>query len=520
MTRSYLPDNRTIPRRRPAFCPRAEALEGRRLLNAGDLDLAFGRGGAVLACDNAANAVQLQTDGKVLAAGGSASGDFALVRLTPGGALDSTFGSGGRVTTDFAGKADLANDTAVLADGGVVTAGWADMGTGKVRGVLVTNHDFAVACYLPSGALDTNFGNGTGKASTNISTVTTSDQYNRLDEAYALAIQADGTYVLGGKTQAGPNAWNRDAALVRYTASGALDTGFGQGGKVVTHLPSGEGSVIQDLAIQPDGKIIAAGYTQAAVGSYYWKIFVARYNADGTLDRTFGTGGVVTTPINASDSIYANGMALQSDGSIVVAGAYEDAARTQEDLVLARYTATGSLDPTFGVGGIARYVTAGAKEVGHSVAIQPTDGKLVVVGSYGTSGGPALSVVARFQSNGTIDTGFGSGGVAINAFSNSESWLNDVAVQTDGKIIAVGLARTQVNANSSRSDFLIARYLGDPVATTGLVAAQTFAPSSGPTGQGTLEPSRFVPSSDQDLTALVTELIRPGTKRSRASIGS
>ncbi len=521
MTRSFSTRLRMTPSRRRAFRPRTEGLESRQLLNGGGLDLSFGTNGAVLAGDHAAKAVQIQADGKVVAAGvtvvSGANNDFSLVRLTPSGVLDSTFGSGGKVLTDFVGKADRVEDMALQSDGRIVVAGLVTNtetrpGKGN-RATYYDNVDFGVARYLPSGALDTSFGNG-GKVTTNISGVTTSDSYNKRDEAYSLAIQTDGKFLVAGKTQTGTDPRARSAAIVRYNANGTLDTSFGQAGKVVTVLSTGEGSVIQDVAVQADGKIVAVGYTQAADASYYWKILVVRYNTDGSLDAGFGTNGIVTTSAGPTDSIYAYGMALLSDGSIVVAGSYEQpisTGGTLKDLALARFTNSGSLDPTFGVGGVVRFDAGSATEFGNALAIQPVDGKLVVVGSYvrSVSENYYVSLAVRFQPNGAVDPGFGTAGVAVNSFTNSENYLFDVAVQSDGKLVGVGTAATRVSSNSLKYDYLITRYLGD----TSTPAPTAFRLVSSP-GSEVAIPTTWV---DPSLALPTTELIRPGTKRSRPS---
>jgi uncharacterized delta-60 repeat protein len=205
MTRSFSTHRLATPKPRRTFHPQAEGLEGRQLLSAGALDTTFGTNGDTLPGPLWAYAAQIQPlNGDILAAGEDSNGNagnFRVVALTPGGALDPSFGSNGSVTTDFAGKEDRAQDMAVMPDGRIVVAGWANTGTGTVKGVPVYNYDIAVARYLPSGAPDTTFGNGTGKVTTNISTYTSTDTYNKLDMGWAVAIQGPGPLQHGWHTR-------------------------------------------------------------------------------------------------------------------------------------------------------------------------------------------------------------------------------------------------------------------------------------------------------------------------------
>ena len=272
------------------------------------------------------------------------------------------------------------------------------------------NQDFGLARYLPGGTLDTSFGSG-GKVATNISTYTTTDQYNKRDDAQTLAVQDDGKIIVGGKVWTG--ASTMDAVLVRYTPNGTLDTSFGQGGIVRIATPNFNHNGVWDVAIQrgdptdpADDKIVTmeAPNTPDAAGNLHWSMQVARYNLDGTLDTTFGTVGRTTTTMPGQ--LYAWSMALQADSSIVLAGDYDYRNGTPSDLMLARYTATGVPVATFGNNGVV-LANAGGTEYGRSVAIQPGDGKIVVAGYTSSS-----ALVARFQADGSFDFGFGNQGVA------------------------------------------------------------------------------------------------------------
>ncbi|MBS1986496.1 hypothetical protein JST99_01000 [Candidatus Dependentiae bacterium] len=249
----------------------------------------------------------------------------------------------------------------------------------------------------------------------------------------ALAVQTDGSVVIVGSVSTTSNA-----ALVRYTNAGDLDPSFGSGGLVSTII--GTNSAFFGVAIQPDGKIVVAGFgTLAGVDTF----LSARYNTDGTLDASFGTGGIVTTPIGATAAA-AFDLLLQPDGKIVAAG--RSGGITQ--FVVVRYTTTGTLDGTFGTGGIVT-TTLGAATSGNAVTLQP-DGKIVVGGQ---SGSPATFTVVRYTTLGVLDTTFGGTGIVTTTIGGS-STINDIMMQTTtGKIIAVG-QRNLVGINN----FTIARY--------------------------------------------------------------
>ena len=328
----------------------------------GDLDPTFGTGGIVITRIfryETASAMAIQSDGKVVVVGYSTDDEegccekFTLRRYTPSGALDTTFGSGGQVTTSIGAGADVAYAVAIQSDGKIVVAG--------SRPSANRGSNFALVRYRPTGALDTTFGSR-GKVTTDFGI---SD-----DVAYAIVIQPDGKIAVGGYRQVGSNF---DFALARYGPSGALDPTFGSGGKVITPIGTGFDAA-HALAIQPDGKIVAGG-----AGAYDFAM--ARYTPTGALDPTFGSGGKVTTDISPFGGV-AVGMALQPDGKIVLAGRAFTVS-VVEGFALARYAPKGELDPTFGSGGtVTTSSPTGGSSGARGVAIQ-SDGKIVAAGSGG-----------------------------------------------------------------------------------------------------------------------------------------
>lgn len=260
----------------------------------------------------------------------------AQLQAQTAGSLDPTFDTDGKVTTDFAAGADLAYAVARQADGKIIAAGTAFFGT----------YDFGLVRYNTNGSLDTTF-DADGKVTTNFGT--------GADAANAVAVQPDGKIVAAGLVGLGNNVYN--FALARYNTDGTLDTTFDTDGKVTTAIGSIDDRIYA-IALQPNGKIVVAGF--AYTGSSY-DFALARYNTDGSLDATFGNGGKVTTPFGTgSDDAYA--IALQPDGKIVAAGV-ATIAGSGFDFALARYNIDGSLDTTFdGDGKVTTAFTTGRDE--------------------------------------------------------------------------------------------------------------------------------------------------------------
>ena len=396
----------------------------------GNLDTSFGSGGKVTTAVGSGNdnsySVALQNDGMIVVVGGSvgASGftDMTLVRYTSSGALDSSFGSGGKVTTPIGTGSSRGYSVAVQSDGEIVVAGHAF--------ISGNNNDIAVARYTNTGALDSTFGTG--------GIVTTSITPNFSDYGQSVAVQSDGKVVVAGYTGS-----NQDFALVRYTAAGALDAGFGTGGKVTT--PVGSGSDIgHSVAVQSDGKLVVAGYS---FNNFNFDFALVRYTSSGALDTTFGTGGKVTTPIGSSDD-YGFSVALQSDGKFVVAG--QSTIGSNVDFAVARYTDTGALDSTFNAGKVTTPIGNGNDQA-NAVDVQ-SDGKIVAVGASHNGTNNDLALV-RYLANGTVDTSFGGTGKITTSVGSGNESLSAVAMQSDGKIVVAG----QVH-NGTNEDFLVARY--------------------------------------------------------------
>ena len=297
-----------------------------RYLSNGDYDLTLNNSGTVTtsfgANDARAYALALQPDGKVVLGGYSYNGsndDFTLTRYNTDGSLDYGFGVGGIVTTDFGANDDRINAIALLPDGRVVAAG-------QSCAAGSTSCDFALARYNTDGRLDLSL-NGTGMVTTPIGSGD--------DEAYGLALQPDAKAILAGRS-CNLSVTRCVFALARYNADGTLDTAFNPTGAPAGTVTTAVGSTVgiaASVALQPDGKILAAGYYNNGLNYDY---ALVRYTANGVRDLGFGSGGTVTTDI-ANGGDYANAVMLQPDGKIVAAG--ESNTQTSGDVSVARYFA-------------------------------------------------------------------------------------------------------------------------------------------------------------------------------------
>jgi uncharacterized delta-60 repeat protein len=387
--------------------------------------------------NSVAHAVAIQADGKIVAGGlGGYTSGFALARYNANGGLDTTFGSNGNglVTFDFGGYSSELDGLAIQGNGKIVVAGWA------TTSYFDTHPKVVVARLNPNGSLDTSFGSQ-GKRIIVIGGVD--------DEAHALAIQPDGKIVLAG--QATDSAGSIYFTVMRLTNLGSFDVTFGNQGGYIHHFPGAVNDAAYAVRLQPDGKIVAAGYTGPVAGIFG----VLRLTTSGAPDTTFGNGGFVSTDFAGGDDI-VYGVGIQTDGKIVAAG--EATVSGHANFGLARYTASGTLDNSFGTGG--KVVTAMGLQNWASIAkglvIQP-NGKLVAAG-YAYGGGNSTFAVARYTSNGTLDSGFGNGGKAYALFNGNEQALA-VALQGDGKIVTAG--------ETLNERFALARFLGDsPVQAT------------------------------------------------------
>lgn len=266
------------------------------------------------------------------------------------------------------------------------------------------------------------------------------------DDPHALAIQPDGKIVVAGSDSS--SATGADFGLARYNTDGSLDLTFGAAGKV--HTDFGSFSLITCIALQPDGKIVAGGDTTNTDTNTDFAL--ARYNNDGSLDSSFGSGGKVVTDFFRQPDFVA-GLALQPDGKIVLAGDVSTSTSPSSDaggFGLARYNKDGSLDSTFGSGG--KVITEGELIAAHAVIIQP-NGKIIAAGLAIRNRSNGDFALARYNSNGSLDSGFGSGGMVTTDFTPSDQAFA-LGLQSNGKVVVAGSAYDATKG----SGFALARY--------------------------------------------------------------
>jgi uncharacterized delta-60 repeat protein len=390
----------------------------------GDLDPTFGHDGRVLTGFESASAqdlasdVAVQSDGKIMAVGGTFLGGFALARYEADGSLDPAFGGDGRVRTSWPGLGQgFAAAVALQPDGKIVAAG-------STFDDSYTSERFAVARYMADGGLDGSFG-GDGRVSTAFALPRSS--------ASSVAIQADGSIVVAGSTNT-REFTKRRFALARYDADGRLDPTFGDRGRVMTAFGA-PSSAASGVAIQSDGRLVAAGTVTNRAGSGD-RIAVARYVSDGTLDRSFGREGRVKTAF-PTGSVNGSGLALQGDG-VIVAGTASTDEPMRSRFALARYHTRGNLDRTFG--GDGRVTTPFRSASAADVVIE-SDGRIVVAGTacckkeFGSR-----FALARYDRDGGLDLGFDEDGKVRTAFRFGSAGASGIAIQADGRIVACGSA--------------------------------------------------------------------------------
>lgn len=337
-----------------------------RYNSGGSADSGFGTNGVVTtnlgSTQDQGEGVVVQADNKIVVAGFTQSQtkgrDFAVVRYNSNGTLDTNFGTGGIVTTDFFGLDDQAGDVLLQPDGKIVVIGTATTVAGG-------NTDFAVARYNSDGKLDTNFGTG-GKVTTNIGTFDTGNRG---------VLQSDGKIIVAG---------GGGFSLVRYNPNGSLDTSFGTGG-LVSVAPD---SVAEDVALRPDGRIVVGGILVNGQSSTNFQ--AAQFLPNGALDTSFGSSGLVTTFFSGADAT-AFAIALQSDGSLILGGSISNRNTLADDWALTRYTAAGNPDFSFGLNGKVITDMGSDLEEIHSMLL-PADGLALAVGLTGTGFG-----LARYQ---------------------------------------------------------------------------------------------------------------------------
>ena len=329
------------------------------------------------------------------------------------GGLDFSFDSDGRVTY-LSDKEEIAYAMAVQPDGKILVGGRIDIAASICHFILIR--------YNTDGTLDSNFGTN-GVVETTL--------HGTEDVINAIALQPDGKIVVAGTSWSDITAY--DIAFARYNTNGTLDNTFGNNGIKLIDIRGTDDKINSALVIQPDGKIVAAGFTHSDLS---YDFLLVRLNAGGTVDASFGINGIAITDIADATSDAIRGIALQPDGKIVAIGSSN--INSTVSFIAARYSSDGTLDATFGNSGLVVGInTEENTEEPFAVSLQP-DGKIVSAGlQQRTSDSWKSAQLIRYNSNGTYDATFGTNGVVIIPGTNWEE-LYSVVLQPDGKIVAAG----------------------------------------------------------------------------------
>jgi uncharacterized delta-60 repeat protein len=379
---------------------------------AGDLDSSFDLDGRATAGAGYAlgRGVVVQADGKIVVGGWDIYAGFLLARFNIDGSPDPSFGTDGVVVPRIGTQARA---LALQPDGKILVAG-----STTVDHAGDEDEDFAIARFEPDGDLDPTFGNGG---------VAVTDVHVSQNYANAIAVQTDGRIVIVGAAEP-TNDYRDNFAVLRYTASGVLDTTFSSDGWLTTGFAAHEEDSAQGVAVQPDGAIVVVGWTRVSGDE---RFAVARYTSSGKLDKSFSGDGKVTTG-GKSDNAYA--VAIQGNRRIVVVGDTWDG--DQGDFAVVRYRSDGSLDTSFSSDGklTTSFGHGSGIERCYAVALQP-DRRIVAVGTSEQSD----FAVVRYDVDGSLDKTFsGDGKLHFDVAGQDDG--RAVALQADGKIVIAGTA--------------------------------------------------------------------------------
>jgi uncharacterized delta-60 repeat protein len=382
----------------------------------GSLDPTFGNGGKALSPGGGATDAILQSNGDIVVSTGS-----GVARFLPTGQLDTTFGSGGLASTGFTGGEGpqgiaLQPDGKIIWVGSQNTPGFTPFGT----------FEFAVARFNANGSLDTSFGSG-GQASVEFFAP---PMQGAQEFARAVLVQPDGKILVAGSARQGQIRFAPiQGALARFNANGTLDTSFGTGGTVLSNsLPNG---------------ITALGLD--AAGNIFTLPIRAEFSPSGQADAAVTPAAITASSTGGSSAFLPSGQFVLANGFSV--------AKHDDDIQVQRFNADGSLasaSPAFDYSGAAGLDQA--RDSALAVAVQ-ANGQAVVGGAHFFS--TSLFGLGRVNPDGTLDAGFGNGGVLTTTINGNEA-VQAILIQPDGKILAVG--NSAINA-TGQSFFVLARYI-------------------------------------------------------------
>lgn len=413
----------------------------------GELDPSFGTGGKVqspIGPESYGGGVAVQSDGKILAVGTpEESQGFSVARLLPDGSPDPSWGEGGVVTTPL-GKFASAFDVAVQPDGKIVVVG-------EAPGAV--NEDFAIVRYRSNGELDPSFGEG-GIVILPVGT--------EGDQGRVVAVGPGGRIAVVGISDL--PGFRNAVGVAMLESDGNPEAAFAGDGTTLVQTESGEDDRGEGVDFQSDGKIVIADSTGAGIGDGFT---VIRLGLDGEPDPSFGGDGVVETPIPGEGGVEEGRISdilVQPDGKIVGGGYGVDSVGVTMETVIkfevVRYLSNGELDPSFGSGGFVGVRLPSPYSFGRQLALDAS-GKLILGGTYDANPAPLeeneAPALMRFNPNGSLDSGFGSGGIVIGTLGAGieEESIEGLALQPDGKIVTAGSRYAEPGGSSG----VISRYI-------------------------------------------------------------
>lgn len=365
------------------------------------------------------------------------------------------------------GAAELATGIAVQPDGKIVVVGQAETVQDTAAKPNSRDLDVYFARYLPTGAIDTTFGTG-GVVRVDITSGENGGDGVRTDQAYGVAVRPDGKIVasaVAGQSAGVPAT--QDLVLVQLNADGTRDTSFGSNG--VSARTTGTSTVNENprkLSLLPDGKVVAASYGNAPGAPV--RPYILRWNANGSLDSTFGTGGVATADVGGPAPGLAEAYTVVPQGDKYVIAGYGSRSTDQPtqgiDLIVYRFDADGSWDRSFGTDGLTNVDLQRGADRGRSGTVLP-DGRIVVVGSTATPapGDHLDALTAVFTPNGALDTSFGDGGLVVTGLGGTQDAWWDVAAVGD-KVVTAGF-RAFSGADAAGDESAIGRFTVSPGVT-------------------------------------------------------
>jgi uncharacterized delta-60 repeat protein len=390
----------------------------------GTLDNSFGSNGQVLTTfgflQNSPTRLALQVDGKILACGnanaGSGNARILLARYNTDGTLDNTFDGDGKVVATLSGS-NSPVFLSVAPNGKIRTAGYVG---------IAGSNNFSIAQFNSNGSVDLTF-DGDGR---------TLAPFDANDNSYivnSISQQADGKLVVNTQTlDSGPFGIGGDFLTRRYNSDGTVDLSFGNNGQVITFILPGGSHIPKCNIVQDDSKILVAGYSSFA------DLNVLRYNSNGTLDNSFNEDGITSEKVESSND---NGRILvkENNGKLLLIGTKKNRIINtlgSSDIAIAKYNQDGSLDDSFGVHGKSVLVLDQQFNTPRKAALQP-DGKILVLNEYSNfaSSNNGQEVV-RFNSDGSLDSGFGING-KVSISTSSFSSLSALHVREDGGFFVI-----------------------------------------------------------------------------------